>query len=211
MTEEPTNAPDAGKKAAAPVRAVRRIGPIRLAITTAILLAAVIVWALLVQGKLSPQLVISSSMEPTIMRGDRIIVLHDEKDVELERDALVMVDLMDGQLPLLKRLVALPGDYVVIVRNQVFVNEQPSPRRLAPLGLGRVRFSWYFEMGEDEYFVIGDNRGNSFDSVDFGPVSRDQIAGHAVFRYWPPEKIGPISGEKMPPPDRRETLALVEP
>ena len=39
-------------------------------------------------------------------------------------------------------------------------------------------------------FVMGDNRGASRDSRIFGPVPLDQIVGHAVLRYWPPEQIG---------------------
>lgn len=190
----------------ASVRMVRRIGPVRLAVTTVILLAVILVWALLINGRLSPQLVISSSMEPTVMKGDRLLIYHDLGERELHRGDIVMVDLMDRQLPLLKRLVALPGDYVVIVRNQVFVNEQPTTEQLAPLGLGRVRLSWYLEMNDDEYFVIGDNRGNSFDSVDIGPVSRDQITGIAVFRYMPLSEMGFIDRERLPAPPRQRVV-----
>jgi len=39
-------------------------------------------------------------------------------------------------------------------------------------------------------FVMGDNRSASRDSRIFGPVPLDQILGHAVLRYWPPEQIG---------------------
>ncbi|MDR2516128.1 MAG: signal peptidase I [Spirochaetaceae bacterium] len=45
-------------------------------------------------------------------------------------------------------------------------------------------------LGEDEYFVLADNRFSTGDSRTWGPVPRDQIAGRALFRYWPPARMG---------------------
>ena len=47
-----------------------------------------------------------------------------------------------------------------------------------------------YRLGEDEYFVMGDNRGNSNDSRAVGPISRDMIVGHVRCVLWPLNKLG---------------------
>jgi signal peptidase I len=44
-------------------------------------------------------------------------------------------------------------------------------------------------LGPNEYFVMGDNRGNSLDSRSFGPIPADQIVGRVALRYWPLNQI----------------------
>lgn len=76
-----------------------------------------------------------------------------------------------------KRLVALPGDTVEIKAGTLFVNGQAVPD---PEFMGSVPMDYPLRyLGEDEYFVIGDNRYSSHDSrgEDVGPLSRSQIMG----------------------------------
>ena len=49
---------------------------------------------------------------------------------------------------------------------------------------------------EDEYFVMGDNRGNSLDSRSFGFVSKDLMIGKAMLSYWPLEQFGLAPNEE---------------
>ena len=84
-----------------------------------------------------------------------------------------------------KRVIGVPGDTVTISGGQVFVNglfvEDPEKMASKP----RDNNTWV--LGEDEYFVVGDNRGNSHDSraSDVGPISRSAIVGHVKFVFWP--------------------------
>ena len=102
----------------------------------------------------------------------------------------------------IKRVIALPGERLLISRGTVYINghmlEEPYlPEQWTndtnwPLNNpnGQV-------MGSNEYFVMGDNRNRSQDSRFFGPISRDRIDGKAWFRIWPLPDFGNIY-KKMP-------------
>jgi len=80
-----------------------------------------------------------------------------------------------------KRVIAKAGDTVFIQQGQVFVNHTPLREPYLPQGTrtyanGNVR-EQTFQLGEKEFFVLGDNRMNSADSRTYGPISQDQILG----------------------------------
>ena len=107
------------------------------------------------------------------VRGD-VIVLHDPKDVTQD---------------FIKRVVGLPGETVQIKEGRVYVNgtmiDEPYIDDFCRSGCDGT-----WQLKKDEYFVLGDNRNNSFDGHSFGPLLRDLIVGEAWFRYWPPKDVG---------------------
>jgi signal peptidase I len=90
----------------------------------------------------------------------------------------------------LKRIIGLPGETVKISGGQVtlyneahpegiFIDETYLPADIITEGDRTIK------VGDEQYFVLGDNRPNSFDSRRFGSISRSLIVGRAWLRGWP--------------------------
>ena len=91
-----------------------------------------------------------------------------------------------------KRVVALPGDRISIVGGHVIrdgVREKDS--YIAGCGgSGSCTFPTTITIPRDEYFMMGDNRGESDDSRFWGPIPTSWVIGQAFVKYWPPSHIG---------------------
>lgn len=96
----------------------------------------------------------------------------------------------------IKRIIGLPGETVQIIDSALYINgnlleEDYGREAILIPGLAEEPL----QLGEDEYFVLGDNRNNSIDSRDdrVGIVKKDAIMGRAWVRLWPLDKIGILS------------------
>ena len=93
----------------------------------------------------------------------------------------------------LKRVVGQPGEEVRILDGALLIDgarmNEPYLGGL-PASVGMGDSAW--ELGPDEYFVLGDNRLRSIDSREYGPVGARLIVGKAWFRYWPLQSWGAI-------------------
>jgi len=176
--------------------------------------------ALLIQAFLvKPFRIPSQSMEPTLDIGQRVLVDRvsirftdpDRGDVVVFKpprgadfNSCGVSHPPDQACPrptrdrsdtnFIKRVVAVEGDRVKVEQGRVYIN-------------GKLRRETYIEpdaecgicnlprevrVPEDHFFMMGDNRGESADSREWGPVPRKWIIGNAFATYWPPQKIGPL-------------------
>ncbi len=136
-----------------------------------------------------------NSMNPTIENGDRIFVNR----MGFFKDRLKRGNIIELHAPdkpgrdYIKRIVALPGDTVELKNNKVYVNGQQLEEDYTSSQITLVSGDkTYWELSEDEYFVLGDNRlpRESNDSRIFGPIHKKAIVGRAFLRYFPFNKIG---------------------
>jgi signal peptidase I len=90
----------------------------------------------------------------------------------------------------IKRIIGLPGETIEIKNSQVTIINKDNPKGLVldesylPAGT-EMPGDGTFTTGEDEYFVMGDNRLQSFDSRSWGPVKKSEIVGVVRLRIWP--------------------------
>lgn len=91
-----------------------------------------------------------------------------------------------------KRVVGLPGDVLRIVEGHVIRNgkREPDAYISACGGVAECTFSRSIRVPAGDYYMMGDNRGDSDDSRYWGPVPQRYIIGVAFFTYWPLDRIG---------------------
>ena len=94
----------------------------------------------------------------------------------------------EPQRDFVKRVIGLPGDKVEIVDGTVLVNDAvfDEPYLNAPFADNMAAR----QMGQDEYFVMGDNRSHSNDSRNWGGVPEDNVVGKVWLIYWPFPEFG---------------------
>lgn len=135
----------------------------------------------------TPVRVESASMQPTFAVGDVVLVGRTPPDVDDVRrgDLVTFVSPQDGRVTL-KRVLGLPGEALVILDGVLFVDGLAVAESYVDHELVDGYFSKTFTVPPDAVFVLGDNRGNSIDSRDYGAVPAWDLLGRVVVRIWPP-------------------------
>jgi signal peptidase I len=92
----------------------------------------------------------------------------------------------------IKRVVGLPGDRLWIRGGHVYRNGvREADSFITPCGdAAECNFPHPITVPKGDYYMMGDNRGDSLDSRFWGPVPRSWIIGQAFFTYWPPDRFG---------------------
>jgi len=172
------------------------------------IIAAVIISKLLTDLLFLNAQIPSASMEPTIMTGDRVLanrIKYNYSDPE-RGDIIVFKYPVNNDKLYIKRIIGLPGEKVEIIQGEIYIDDSELPLEEPYLGEEWTEDNdgFIFEVPDNSYLVLGDNRNNSEDSRDWGTiaesmgmatneqqienftyVSRDEILGKAMLRYWP--------------------------
>jgi len=132
-----------------------------------------------------------ASMEPTLQSGEFVIVnklayFFGEPNIG---DIIVFHFPSDPRRRFIKRVIGLPGDTVTIREGQVLINGSILEE---PYLAEEPRYHGEWRIAPNEVFVLGDNRNNSSDSQNWGPLDINEIIGKATLVYWPIETIGLI-------------------
>ncbi|WP_208559951.1 signal peptidase I [Marinilactibacillus kalidii] len=174
-------------------------------VSTLIYIAVVSVAILLFQKYVYASVTVDGeSMAPTLENGDKLI-LNKFNDVN-RFDIIVFPAPDEPEKQYIKRVIGIPGDEIRYSNETLYLNgkevEEPYLDRLDELD--QPEFSGTIdefsleslqgvqEVPEDEYFVMGDNRGNSRDSRYFGFVSEESVTGVTTYRVWPFNDFGRI-------------------
>jgi len=110
-------------------------------------------------------------------------------------DIIILRPPTDNSKDFIKRIIALPGERLLISAGTVYINGHKLDEPYLPEEWTALN-SWGGPDGmvvpPNQYFVMGDNRNRSQDSRTFGFITRDRIDGRAWFRIWPLNNFGGI-------------------
>ncbi len=163
------------------------------------LIAVVAIKYFLVQ----PFIVNGASMEPSFYDGDYLLI--DELSYrfkEPERgDVIVFKSPQDQATYYIKRVIGLPGERIEMQDSSVRIYPTYDPDGLEleePYLQEGVRNDWrgniIITLEDGQYFVLGDNRVNSYDSRFWGPLEKDSIVGLVKLRLWPMQEVSFFNG-----------------
>jgi len=140
--------------------------------------------------------VVGPSMSPQLEAGDEVLIDRFSYKFISPKPGDVIAFLPNGNVNThyyIKRVIAVPGDTIQIIDGVVNVNDEKYVEDLEPAyiddaGIAKEAIT----LGEDEYFVLGDNRNNSEDSrfANIGNVREDYIIGRVWFISSPRDKFG---------------------
>ncbi len=163
-----------------------------------VILAAILIVVFVVQRTQ----VDGESMEPTLYNGENLMVDKlSYRFREPKRFEVIVLQPFENDKKTLyiKRIIGLPGETIQILEDgSIMINGEKLYEGYGKeviLPQNRERAKEPITLGEDEYFVMGDNRNNSGDSrsVAVGNIPKSRIIGRAWIRIWPLNKLGIVN------------------
>jgi signal peptidase I len=141
--------------------------------------------------------VTGDSMLPNFHDGEQIVA----EKVTVKFENLKRGDIVIFQHPsnpdrlIIKRVIGLPGETIKLVNGQIFINGQilkePYLTTESPTLSGNyIKDNVLYTIPTDAYIFLGDNRSNSTDSRDWGPINKNLVVGKAFLVYYPFNELG---------------------
>ena len=129
-----------------------------------------------------------TSMGSTLRSGDIALVTRFERNPS--RGDVMECTFTGRSGSYVKRVIGLPGDTVEFIGGALVLNGRPLSEPYVTSETDDMRIT----LGPNEYFVLGDNRAESYDSraEDMGCIRRDQFLGRARWILWPLNRFGPV-------------------
>jgi signal peptidase I len=183
-----------------PAKSDRSLGCLKWAIVlgslgfVAIVSSPILIRAFVAEARYIP----AASMAPTLKINDRVMISKTSYRFGKPQRGDIVVFKATPKLQadgfkdaFIKRIMALPGETVEVRDGQVLINNQPLAENYIQ---EKPNYTWGPEVVPAQaYFVLGDNRNNSYDSHYWGYVPRANIIGPATYRFWPSDRAGGIS------------------
>ena len=166
------------------------------------LVAALLIKTFAIQAFYIP----TPSMYPTLMKNDRVLVnklaydfhpIHEGDIIVFRRpprDTTLSID------DLIKRVIGLPGESIHVANCRVYIDGKQLAQPYLPVGWQNASSPYCttwpaglpdpYKVPAGEYFVMGDNRTDSYDSRYWGPLPASYVVGRAFVRLWPLNRIG---------------------
>ena len=147
-----------------------------------------------------PYVVDGRSMDPTFATGDYLIVNKFSyiKGDPIRNTVLVFKYPNDTSKNFIKRVIGLPGETVVMKDDVVTIINDEHPEGFV-IDQSYVTYkmpgNFTKKLANDEFFVMGDNRAESFDSRSWGPLEKKYILGKPILRLLPITNIGILPGD----------------
>jgi signal peptidase I len=141
------------------------------------------------------------SMEPSFYEGQFVLVnkiaywFGEPK----RGDVVVFHNPRNTNEDYIKRVIGIPGDTVEVRDQSVYINGLRTPEEFPHRAIPPGEYTMPVVVGDNELFVMGDNRPNSSDSRVFGPINQDLVVGQAWLRIWPLNLFGIVQHEDLAP------------
>jgi signal peptidase I len=192
--EPPPPPPPPPRPGRGPVRKPPARGSTRHLVEWIVLVVAALLVALLIKTFLFQAFWIpSDSMIPTLVRGDRVLVNKLSYKVhDVHRGDIVVFTAPEeeqGIKDLIKRVIGLPSETIEGRNGRIYIDGHRLDEPYLPKGTVSRSFPAR-KVPANSYFMLGDNRLGSKDSIFFGPIPKREIVGRAFVRFWPLGRFG---------------------
>lgn len=151
-----------------------------------------------------PHQVVGDSMVPNFHNSEYIItdkISYRVRSVQ-RGEVIIFKAPKNIEKDFIKRIIALPGERIKIEDGRVFINghlldeSEYIPTDIKTFAGSIIREGIEYEVPQDSYFALGDNRLNSADSREWGFIKKNEIIGRSLLVYWPPNSFRLVKLDK---------------